>query len=172
MQSPTEIDRIKEVYDSYDYQDLGYIEASDARDAFIELGYEITLDEMLKLIDEESTNHGLTRQSSQDSLNSARNSEGFNPDKIEWYLFMELLQKYSALKDDEANEEDLLDAFSALGGNYNKSGTVSLSDVKSFCEKFDLCFDVMQVAKEKNISIDGHKLDYAQFKAVLSFPKN
>lgn len=137
-----------------------------------ELGYDITLEEMLKLIDEESASHELTRQSSEDSLSSARNSEGFNPDKIEFYLFMELLQKYSALKDDEANEEDILDAFSALGGNYNKSGTISMSDVKSFCEKFELSFDVMQLAKENNIPIDSHKLDFSQFKSILSIPKN
>lgn len=35
MQAPLDLARIKEVYESYDYQDLGYIEAADARDAFI-----------------------------------------------------------------------------------------------------------------------------------------
>ena len=35
MYTPDDVEKIKEVFNSYDYEDNGYIEAVDARDAFI-----------------------------------------------------------------------------------------------------------------------------------------
>ncbi|EFC41254.1 predicted protein [Naegleria gruberi] len=168
MYTEQDVERIREVYTSYDYHDLGYIDAKDAKEAFIELGYEISLDEILKLLDALSKAHNAGKDSNDDELSSSRHSDSFNPDKIEFYLFMELLQRYSASKDDEANEEDILDAFIALGGNPNKTGTISINEMRSFCERFDLNFDVPKIAKENGISYEGNKLEYAQFKSLMS----
>lgn len=135
----------------------------------VELGYEITEEDLLSLIDELNQQNATAKEPTDDGLSTSRvESDSFSTDRIEFYAFVELLHRYSTAKDDAANEEDILEAFVALGGSRNKTGTIPLSELRSFCERFDLSFDVQKIASENNIPIDGHKLEYQQFKSVMS----
>ncbi len=62
--------------------------------------------------------------------------------KIEFPLFMKMLDKYhrNLMKRDE--ESDLIDAFAGMGGAWNKTGAVKKSTLEDICRTFDLSIDI------------------------------
>ncbi|KAL9651831.1 hypothetical protein ABK040_000179 [Willaertia magna] len=142
---------------------LDYVDARGACDVFKELGYFISESDMFSLLGDLS----YSMRENDDAI-STRSAMSYHSEKIDYFKFLQLFQIFKTQKENEGSEEDLVDAFIALGGNKNKSGYINISQINDLCLKFGLSFDIISIAKEANITVEDGKLDYFQFKSIMS----
>ena len=64
------------------------------------------------------------------------------------------------------NEKDLIEAFCALGGNSDKTGTVATNKLKGICDEFELSIDIAELVTLYDADNSGF-IDYEEFAAML-----
>ena len=63
------------------------------------------------------------------------------------------------------NEQDLIEAFQALGGNEDKSGSVATSKLKGICDDFEL--SMTSASLSLFTTPNSGFIDYEEFAAML-----
>jgi Ca2+-binding EF-hand superfamily protein len=82
---------------------------------------------------------------------------------ISQFVKMMQIQK---LNNGYQNEQDLIEAFQALGGNEDKSGSVATSKLKGICDDFELSIDIGELVALYDSDNSGF-IDYEEFAAML-----
>eukprot|EP00798_Chlamydomonas_sp_ICE-L_P010184 gene10184-8091_t len=85
--------------------------------------------------------------------------------EIEFAEFVKAIQINKAMTEKNAVEQDTIDAFVALGGNADKTGTVKILRMKNVLEDFELALDVMKFVSDPE---EKTGLEYEEFKTILS----
>jgi Ca2+-binding EF-hand superfamily protein len=90
-----------------------------------------------------------------------------NTGKIEFHEFLKVYEQhqYASSEDDE---QDFIDAFVAMGGNPDKSGSVQADElVRIIRVKFEMTIDIQKLIDEVDTDQSG-EIEYEEFKALLS----
>ena len=94
-----------------------------------------------------------------------------NPLKIDYNQFIKiilfLLNKNEAYNSETINF-DYIDAFVALGGNIDGSGSITVFLLKKALEEFQLCIDLKKVVCD--IGVQGEDIDYFLFCKLFDTP--
>ncbi len=90
-----------------------------------------------------------------------------NNGKIEFYEFLRVYENYQSIRKEE-EEQDLVDAFVAMGGNSDKTGSIDTEKLISVVRhKFEMTIDIERLIEE--LDEDGnHTIDFHEFKRLLS----
>ena len=65
------------------------------------------------------------------------------------------------------NESDTIEAFIALGGNQDKTGSVTTESLKSIIDQFELSINIQELINEYDADNSGY-IDFEEFSAMLS----
>ena len=65
------------------------------------------------------------------------------------------------------NERDMIEAFCSLGGNDDRTGTVSSSALQSVCEDFELTIDIQELVSLYDTDNSGF-IDFEEFSSMLT----
>ena len=65
------------------------------------------------------------------------------------------------------NESDTIEAFIALGGNADKTGSVTTESLKSIIDQFELSINIQELINEYDADNSGF-IDFEEFSAMLS----
>lgn len=88
-----------------------------------------------------------------------------NSGKIEFYEFLRIYERF---QDSEDDEQDMIDAFVAMGGNEDKSGEIdSQKLIDVIRHQFEMTINIEQLIDEIDENQDG-TLQYDEFKQLLS----
>ena len=88
-----------------------------------------------------------------------------NTGKIEFYEFLRIYEKY---QDSEEDEQDMIDAFVAMGGNADKTGEIdSQKLIDIITHQFKMTINIEELIREIDENEDG-TLQYDEFKQLLS----
>ena len=144
-----EQDKIWEAFMAYDLERFGYISVNDLRAALERAGESVGEDEtywMISVSDPENTG------------------------KIQFAQFKQLIEEKH---ENEAGtcEEDLLDAFVAMGGQPDGDGSIDADKlIKTIKEEFEMTIDIEKLIKE--IDEDGSgQIEFDEFTALLQSVK-
>mmetsp|Transcript_7542 Transcript_7542/g.11190 ORF Transcript_7542/g.11190 Transcript_7542/m.11190 type:complete len:196 (+) Transcript_7542:75-662(+) len=87
--------------------------------------------------------------------------------RISFHIFLKILEKHRYHIEYKNNDQDMLDAFVAMGGNIDKTGFVKSKHVKEVCQQFNLTCHVGDLLKSMDPEGNG-KVRYEAFKKALS----
>ena len=90
-----------------------------------------------------------------------------NSGEIEFSEFLRVIENQH--ENDTAKNDELgtIQAFIALGGNEDKTGTISTEKITAVCTEFDLTIDIHALIKEFDADGSG-EVDYDEFKDMMS----
>eukprot|EP00003_Mantamonas_plastica_P024575 TRINITY_DN459_c0_g2_i1.p1 TRINITY_DN459_c0_g2~~TRINITY_DN459_c0_g2_i1.p1 ORF type:complete len:112 (-),score=34.12 TRINITY_DN459_c0_g2_i1:78-413(-) len=86
---------------------------------------------------------------------------------IEFSEFLQVIETQKAQSDGVEDELDTVAAFMAMGGNEDKSGTISSQKLIKVIHDFELTIDIESLIAETDTDNSGY-IDYDEFKALLS----
>lgn len=142
--SEEQIENCRTVFAQFDKESSGSIDRFELRLVFEQLGHKLSEEVLFSMINEvDSSNTG----------------------KIEFHEFLRIYEKF---QDSEEDEQDMVDAFVAMGGNEDKSGEIDsqrLIDV--IRHQFEMTINIEQLIDEIDENQDG-TLQYDEFKQLLS----
>ena len=141
-----QVKKCKEAFDAFDLDNSHIIEINEQKFALEEMGHKPSEEELYKMMNEVDI-------------------EGKN--EMSFDHFVKIIVKQKNIKE-EKEEQDILDAFVAQGGNYDKSGELDVDQVKKIIlEEFQMTIDLNKLQME--IDSDGNNtIDYNEFKDQLS----
>lgn len=87
--------------------------------------------------------------------------------EIEFSEFLQAIQMNKAMSARSEDEADTLDAFVALGGNYDKTGKILVDRLHSILEEFEMRIDIDRIIREVDKEGTG-AIDFAAFKQIMS----
>jgi len=137
-----EIEMCKKAFHMYDKNGSGTIDVKELRMAMESLGQHPTDEDlylMISQVDEDGSN------------------------EIDFGEFMHAIMMNKTMTAHAVNEEEVLDAWTAVGGNGDTSGGVSISKLQGILTDFDLRVDVAEI-----VGSSKPEIDYEEFKALLS----
>lgn len=91
-----------------------------------------------------------------------------NSGAIEFPEMIQVLEKQKQQEAKAGDETDTVDAFVALGGNRDCTGTIAVNKLRDVCHDFGLTVDVDELLRNANVSTNSGSLDFSQFKRALS----
>ncbi|GFR53023.1 hypothetical protein Agub_g15715 [Astrephomene gubernaculifera] len=141
-----ELEMCRKAFNMFDKDASGTIDTKDLRTALSALGQNPSEEEMFVMI-------------SQVDEDGSR--------CIEFSEFVRVIQFNKALSARDADEQETLDAFVALGGNADRTGKISMDKLKSICEEFELTLSVDRLVKDADRDFNGF-LTYDEFRVLLS----
>eukprot|EP00695_Tsukubamonas_globosa_P002743 TRINITY_DN3939_c0_g1_i1.p1 TRINITY_DN3939_c0_g1~~TRINITY_DN3939_c0_g1_i1.p1 ORF type:complete len:152 (-),score=12.46 TRINITY_DN3939_c0_g1_i1:73-528(-) len=140
--TPEEIEKCREAFDRFDADGSGSIDMIELRSTLQALGQNPTEEDLFQMISEVDDNGSQT---------------------IEFSEFLKVIEsqkrKYSAHAGDD---QDTIDAFVALGGNPDKSGSIGLDRLRRTCKDFGLTIDIEQLIHELDSNENG-TIDFQEF---------
>ena len=142
--SEDQMELCKTVFDQFDKDKTGFIDRFELRLVFEQLGNKLSEETLFSMINEVDER---------------------NVGKIEFYEFIRIYERFN---DSEEDEQDMIDAFVAMGGNEDKSGEVDsnlLIDIVR--NQFQMTIDIERLIDEIDDNQDG-TLQYDEFKQLLS----
>ena len=141
-----QVKKCKEAFDAFDLDNSHFIEINEQKFALEEMGHKPSEEELYKMMNEVDI--------------EGKNEMSFDD-------FVKIIVKQKNIKE-EKEEQDILDAFVAQGGNYDKSGELDVDQVKKIIlEEFQMTIDLNKLQME--IDSDGNNtIDYNEFKDQLS----
>lgn len=90
-----------------------------------------------------------------------------NTGKIEFHEFLKVYEQHQNAENED-DEQDFIDAFVAMGGNPDKSGSVKADElVRIIRIKFEMTIDIERLIDEVDTDHSG-EIEYEEFKALLS----
>ena len=90
-----------------------------------------------------------------------------NSGEIEFSEFLRVIENQHENDADKNDESDTIQAFIALGGNEDKTGTISTEKLTAVCTEFGLTIDINALIKEFDADGSG-EVDYDEFKDMMS----
>ncbi len=90
-----------------------------------------------------------------------------NSGEIEFAEFLKCIQNQKEKLAANADDSETVAAFVALGGEANKSGTISSAKLSEVTKDFGLTIDIDKLIQETDKDGSG-LIDYEEFKALLS----
>ena len=141
-----QVKKCKEAFDAFDLDNSCFIEINELKYALEEMGHKPSEEELYKMMNEVDI--------------EGKNEMSFDD-------FVKIIVKQKNIQK-EKEEHDILDAFVALGGNYDRSGEINVDEVKKIVlEEFQMIID--QNKQQMEIDSDGNNtIDYNEFKDLLS----
>ena len=142
--SEDQMELCKTAFDQFDKDKTGFIDRFELRLVFEQLGNKLSEETLFSMINEVDER---------------------NIGKIEFYEFIRIYERFN---DSEEDEQDMIDAFVAMGGNEDKSGEVDsnlLIDIVR--NQFQMTIDIERLIDEIDDNQDG-TLQYDEFKQLLS----
>nr|7K5B_R Chain R, Dynein light chain 4A [Tetrahymena thermophila] len=142
--SEEDIQFCQKAFSDYDEDGLGAIKVSDLKLALENIGCSLSENDLFKMISEvDEKNTGLIKFSD--------------------FLNIYYKQKYANLGDDD---QDLVDAFVAMGGNADTTGSVDANRlIQIVKEEFEMTIDIVGLIRE--IDKDGSgEIEYEEFKLL------
>jgi Ca2+-binding EF-hand superfamily protein len=144
-----EIDICHKIFQIIDMNNDGYIEIKELKSFIKDMGYSPSDKELFALISE-------------------INIEGC--DHINFDLFLDIIVKEKQKKDSE-NDQNILNAFVALGGNCDKTGTIDYNKIVNILNEVfdDYQTNFHSIFKQIDSPKDSqHCLDFSQFRELLN----
>ncbi|KAK9809046.1 hypothetical protein WJX72_008371 [[Myrmecia] bisecta] len=86
--------------------------------------------------------------------------------EIEFPEFLKVVEKQKKDAAQQNDETDTVEAFVALGGNHDKTGTVSVDTLRRTVKEFELTIDLDAMLKELDKDSSG-TIDFGEFKKLL-----
>ena len=86
-----------------------------------------------------------------------------NSGEIEFSEFLRVIENQHENDAAKNDESDTIQAFIALGGNEDKTGTISTEKLTAVCTEFGLTIDINALIKEFDADGSG-EVDYDEFK--------
>jgi Ca2+-binding EF-hand superfamily protein len=141
-----EQDKIWAAFMAYDHEQFGYISVNDLRAALDRAGHPVSEDEtywMISLSDPSNTGH------------------------IQFSQFKDLITE-KAENENGSSEEELLEAFVAMGGQEDGDGAINAEKlIYTIKEEFEMTIDIEKLIEE--IDEDGSgQIEFDEFTALLS----
>ncbi|OMJ92473.1 hypothetical protein SteCoe_4818 [Stentor coeruleus] len=146
-----QISKCKSIFSQFDKDGTGRIDRFELRvvlerKSYIEMGQKPTEEELFSMINEVDEN---------------------NTGKIEFYEFLKVYEKNQKAHDRD-DEEDLIDAFVAMGGNKDKSGIIDTEKlINVIRHQFEMTIDIEKLIEEIDED-QNHTIDFDEFKRLLS----
>jgi len=85
---------------------------------------------------------------------------------IEFLEFLKMMEQQKARAAAAEEDAETLDAFVALGGNRDRSGSVPVERLKEVCKEFGLNVDIDDWVQSASSSLPS-RVDYSQFKRMF-----
>ncbi|KAK9813401.1 hypothetical protein WJX73_006225 [Symbiochloris irregularis] len=139
-----DVEKSREVFAAFDRDDSGTIETQQLGAALQLLGLHTTLEELFATVSQVD-----------------RQVTGV----LDFNEFLKVVDKARAASVVYTNEASTLEAFAALGGKADKTGTIPLERLAGAIKEFDLAVDMTPVLAKLNTP--NAELDYNGFKALL-----
>lgn len=144
--TPEEVDMCRKAFAMFDRDASGTIDTKELKTALSALGQNPSEEELFVMI-------------------SQVDEDGSKC--IEFTEFMHVIQINKALSEKNSDEQELIDAFCALGGNIDKTGRISVDKLKQICVDFELTVSVDKMVREADRDYNGW-LSYDEFKTLLT----
>mmetsp|Transcript_44156 Transcript_44156/g.90128 ORF Transcript_44156/g.90128 Transcript_44156/m.90128 type:complete len:431 (+) Transcript_44156:339-1631(+) len=140
------LEQCRQMFDAFDKDDSGSIDALELKDAMKELGYVMTDGEIVDLL--------LVLGAGQDGT-------------IDFPIFLKLCLNRAQVMDQRwQRKAETMDAFHAVGGESDGSGRADHSKIKQAMESFEMQIDVIPLVESLDKDHDG-SIDFAEFAEFL-----
>lgn len=147
----TELAQLSQIFGEIDKEKSGEIPVWRLQEVFERMNYPINEEELFELTSD-------LHDSSEQTADGMR--------RISYPHTVGILERIKEKKYTLMDDSDLLDAFMALGGNADKSGTISVALLKEIMDKFGLFLDEKKLLEE--IDVDGSgSIDFFEFKTLI-----
>eukprot|EP00884_Botryococcus_braunii_P012297 jgi/Botrbrau1/21068/Bobra.0144s0067.1 len=136
----------RKAFSAFDKNNSGTIDSKELKSALQALGHCPSDEElfvMMSLVDEDQSG------------------------EIEFTEFIKAAEAHRLEHAGQKDESDTIEAFLALGGNADKSGTISVEKLQATLQEFGLTIDLSSVLKELDKDRNGI-IDYTEFKQLLT----
>jgi len=91
-----------------------------------------------------------------------------NSGAIEFPELIRVLEKQKTQRANAGDDSDTVDAFVALGGSRDRSGSIAVEKLRTECSEFGLTVDVDELLRNANVSPSSGTIDFSEFKRALS----
>eukprot|EP01027_Heterolobosea_sp_BB2_P006453 GEZU01009763.1.p1 GENE.GEZU01009763.1~~GEZU01009763.1.p1 ORF type:complete len:189 (-),score=60.23 GEZU01009763.1:38-604(-) len=153
--------QIRAVFDSYDKDNTGTVDINNIVNMFNDLGFRVGDEDIFPLLTEFDDAH-------KNSKKDEKYSDGFiDPtflSYIEFDSFLQLFLHHRRNIAENNNENDLIDAFHAAGGNLDRTGQVSIEALRKAIDTFGLNFDIDRFMSDS----EGGTIGYTEFAALFT----
>lgn len=144
-----EEDKIWDAFMAFDYEQLGYIQTNQLRNALERVGERIDEQETFKMIAE---------------------ADPENTGTIQFAQFKELILEKRE-NEQGSSDEDLLDAFVAMGGRADGQGFIDAEMlIKTIKEEFEMTIDIRALIDDVDADGSG-EIEFDEFKVLLQTAK-
>ncbi|CAD8095691.1 unnamed protein product [Paramecium sonneborni] len=144
--TPEEIKAAKDAFEAYDKMGYGTLEVEELQKILEEFGHKPSKEELQQMINQVDVKN-----------------KGF----IDFEDFKRAIAIYKIIEEDN-EEDDTLDAFVAMGGNADKSGTVDATKLIQIIKSdFKMTIDIERLINEMDRDKSG-QISYQEFKNLLS----
>lgn len=144
--SEKEISECKNVFSQFDKDGTGRIDRFELRVVLEQMGQKPSEEEVFAMWNE---------------------VDDMNTGKIDFNEFLRIYERHLMSKKDE-DEQDMIDAFVAMGGNPDKSGQVDAERLINIIRhQFEMTINIEQLIQEIDENRNG-QIDYDEFKSLLS----
>ena len=158
--NPNEINRCREVFETFDTSNTGAVDMWRIREILQAIGLEPTDEELFTMIADADVN-----------------SDGL----LSFQELLRIIQHQKTRGSGSDDDQDVLSAWQALGGAYDKSGKIPLASLKEVVAKFDMQINLDSIIRaqiERRLSasltvqtkkiVIPEELDYDEFKVLLA----
>mmetsp|Transcript_14084 Transcript_14084/g.20602 ORF Transcript_14084/g.20602 Transcript_14084/m.20602 type:complete len:148 (+) Transcript_14084:13-456(+) len=144
--SEEQITNAKTIFTQFDKDGTGRIDRFELRVVLEQLGQQPSEEELFSMINEVDEQ---------------------NTGKIEFYEFLRVYEQHQN-KTGKSDEQDMIDAFVAMGGNADKSGSIDTEKlINVIRNQFEMTIDIERLIEEIDED-NSHSIEYDEFKQLLS----
>mmetsp|Transcript_2649 Transcript_2649/g.9347 ORF Transcript_2649/g.9347 Transcript_2649/m.9347 type:complete len:148 (-) Transcript_2649:1338-1781(-) len=144
--SQEEIDACREAFNKFDKDCSGNIDINELRATLNAMGQNPTDEELFHMMN---------------SVDEDKSGE------IEFTEFLKVIENQKEAAAAAASDADTVEAFVALGGNIDRTGTISADKLRNVCKEFGLTIDIDKLIRETDTDGSG-EIDYEEFKGMLA----